>query len=1338
MQSGSVNQGTKSFIKRQSPAEVKEQQEQTPASPALDQAESSTESVPTLPLGVVMDVAPDALRTSDDGKGGYESEMTLAFVPKKDKERLQGEGAIFPEVKQAVLGDGVGEKGSLEVVPLYESENPNSVNLARAIATDKELLEIDPGTGQPKIDSHRPIFLAPEEGVLGADQMAVPKGSNVIPQGYSAQLGLSDAGRKTESRRHGMNHLANKLGTFSASSLSGLWKLPVITQLAPILALGTAGFTLNQNLEARKTAQDQLAYLDQQQKKSTDDVVTMQLPSGREFSVSGRNERIRLESQASQAKMQLISTGLLAAAGGASIVGTMASAGVAGFASLGFAAAATPFLAGGAMVLGNGAMVFNSLNQLKQLSKERAELLEAQGKGETHVERVIEVNDPELKRPVAFQDRTFAVPISERLKQVESEQRKQRLLATAMSGAMVSIGGTLMGAAPLVLGPAALAPAGLLLAGQSIKQLQTLSTERKELAKAQAEGKTMLERELQQPDGHWKKERVPISTLMAENTKSRNKNIMILTSVGSVGALAGLTAGMGMSVLAAAPIAAIPLAIGAALFPDKVKAFADKVMGLISGAFGEAGQTARATQERAEAEVDKFSTRLDEKFASLKESNPELFADRPGRMPLTKMKYGGYFTEMKNLVKDYASAKTQAERLTLMQTIEEAMAQAPDSAKAAMGTFREELTSLSMEVEAQWLARDIALEMKTPVVDKVVKDDRVQARVKELEFPTDNLRDQYEESLFIDGSPHKAAKLFEASAQGDREASRLLARTQVFSAARQLAFKERDLGVDLFTRYMDALQRPEDQDNLELLLKEVGYRQQIAVTEEEVGRLNEAVKTLSTPLTLAPEAAGPYQAKLQASVRQLEEADPGLAQQLVETDRKISSPETFQGMTAQQALAERTKLNAQFQAARRGLRDKAPEALKQWQEAGEKLQTLGPAQTESLPQPVILKGPEARMENAFRALSQEQPKLAKELGEAFAQLNSPTAFSGMNTQEVQQGKLAASLKLNEVREKLQKKEPELMKLWDGARAEVEKAYFDRSIDHDFKSRVLSTEDVSQAAQSLGISNDEVEGLYMGLMRSQILHDPRDLQARLADQSGKQVDPKRAEMLSVIDRAMMKTAAQVTQGGADFEPTPAAPPLPAQDPEVLRFLEQQPHLLQVMESEPFQQLAAQMQLPPEDVKGAYLTLIQANLNPVIGAELNGRLEAGDMETVKMFQVGQAVDGLVNEMTRPDPEAVAQHLEASMQGIVAQSVLQHPEIQELAGNLGVDASASLRLLLHAELSRDPSALQQLEAQAQKGDALARNQLQMLQSLSQAVLHFSNQAAQQLQNPAPQEVA
>ena len=1358
MQSGSINQPPKQQVQRKQPqgAEVAKNQGQetvqAPENQAVEQQAPQEQAAPTekVAFGAVMDVSPEALQVTDDGKGGYESEMTLAFVKKSDRERLEKEGAIFPEVGQAVLGDGIGADGSLEVVSNYDTENPTSKNIGASIEVDKSLLQADE-TGARPIDSHRPIFLADGEDVLPADKKAVDRTSNVIPQGYTGTLSTSRAGQKTESKRILANNITKTLGTFSGSSMAG-FPMPFISNYAPILALGSAGFAFNQNMEARKTAQDQIGYLDSQQKKSTNDMVELadEMVGQGTYKVSAKAHRKRLETQLRQANLQLGSAGLLALAGGTSIVGSLANAGVAGFAGMAGAAAATPFLAGASVLMGNGAMVFNSLAELKDLSKERAELKALQDNGETHVDRVVEfmnqIQDPNTgkvvaKRPEALGDEPVKMPISERLKQIDKEMRTQRFMAAAFSGSAATIGSMLTGIGTMsVVGPLSLAPAAAVGGVQSAIRLKALNGEKKELLEAQKNGETMIMQDIQQNDGSWKKESVPISTLLAENKKEANKHKLIITAAGTFGAGVGLTLGAGMSLAAASPLLLVPLAVGAMLFPDKVKAFANKVKDFLSGTLGELGQSARAVKKETGKEADKFAGSLDEKLAGLKESNPELFAPRDeSSIPFKKDKPGGYFTELKEMAKGYATADSSMERHERLREINSWIERAPDAAKPGLRLFQEELTNMSMNVEAQWLARDIAMEMKTPITEKVVSDDRVKARISELKFPTDNIRDQYEESLYIENSPQKSQNLHQQSQAGDRDASRKLARAEVFKAARILALKERNLGVDLYTRYVDAIQQPEDQDNLELLIKEVGYKQQVAVTGEEIEQVSAAHRTLSTPLQLAPENPQPHQQKLGGAVEEMKKADPEAAAKFLEADAKISNPETFKGMNAQEALAERTKLNAVYQAARRDLKKSAPDALKTYQEADEKLRTLARMEPQQQVQTAVaLQGPEARMENAFRSLSKQQPKLAEQLGDAFAKLNNPREYEGLTDQQIKAVKTANSLELAKARQKLTKKEPELMKLWDGARKEVEDAYFERSADPQVRANVMADPVVNKAAKELGLGSEEIEGITNALMKFMILEDRRELTSQLTDKDGER-KPKMEELAAVVDRTLMRESAKALNGGADFEPPEKVDP--QSDRNVQAFLNQNPQVIQVLNSDQFQQLAQNMQLPADQVVQAYLSRVQAELNPVIAAEFNGRLEAGDLATKQTLDISDAVIGLIKQQTKPSEDVVNQQLEQSMQGAVVKSILEDPDTRARAEQLGVDAEQTMRMILTAEFSGDVSPLAKVEEQARAGSAVAKGQLEMIQSMSQDLVAISQQVAAQAQQgtvPPPETQA
>ena len=167
----------------------------------------------------------------------------------------------------------------------------------------------------------------------------------------------------------------------------------------------------------------------------------------------------------------------------------------------------------------------------------------------------------------------------------------------------------------------------------------------------------------------------------------------------------------------------------------------------------------------------------------------------------------------------------------------------------------------------------------------------------------------------------------------------------------------------------------------------------------------------------------------------------------------------------------------------------------------------------------------------------------------------------------------------------------------------------------------------------------------------------------------------------------------------------------------------------------------MQLPVEQVVQAYLSRVQAELNPVLAAEFNGRLEAGDLATKQTLDISDAVIGLIKQQTKPSEGVVNQQLEQSMQGDVVKSILNDPDTKARAEQLGVDAEQTMRMILTAEFSGDVSPLAKVEEQARAGSAVAKGQLELIQSMSQDLVAISQQVAAQAQQgdvPSPQSEA
>ena len=149
--------------------------------------------------------------------------------------------------------------------------------------------------------------------------------------------------------------------------------------------------------------------------------------------------------------------------------------------------------------------------------------------------------------------------------------------------------------------------------------------------------------------------------------------------------------------------------------------------------------------------------------------------------------------------------------------------------------------------------------------------------------------------------------------------------------------------------------------------------------------------------------------------------------------------------------------------------------------------------------------------------------------------------------------------------------------------------------------------------------------------------------------------------------------------------------------------------------------------------AYLERVQAELNPAMAADFNGRLEGGDLQAKKTLDVSQQVIGLIQAATRPSPEAVQQQLDQSMDGTVVKTILSEPETLARAEELGVDAEQTMRLILTAEFSGDVTPLQKIEQEANSGSTKARGQLEMIQTLSQDLVALSQQTAAEALNPS-----
>jgi hypothetical protein len=1215
----------------------------------------------------------EALQTEDAGNGQLRSKMTIALAPQANQAELEKLGVIFPEVEEVRSNQGLQADGRLELVPVDGTGNPETTHILQTLEVQRAALVKD-ADGVAPIDKLTAKLVGEGETVIPKGWVAAPEGSVFGPKGYDIKLATSAAGAKTEKKRLRLNSLSDGLGGFAQSSLAGVITLPYVSSVAPIVALATAGASLNKHYSDLKDGQDHLAYVEGREKYSKTDMITLEGGGNASLPVSAEAEKKRTQLKIRSAKAKLASTSLLGLAGGASVMSFAAAGGAFGSgavaAALTGAVAATPYLAGAAMIISSGGMVMNSLSELKALSKEKAELQAALDKGETHTLKTIEKMIPQAGRQMAVGE--HQVPIAERLKVITKDQRKHRLLATALSGGIASIAATVaVGTSALAIAPLAIAPAGVLAAGQSIAKLKELSQEKKALADLHKTGATMAPRQVERQDGSWNEEKIPISTLLKDIEKKQKTHKAILTAAGGAGMMFGLTLGLGLSFAAAAPFLLIPAAIGAALFPDKVQAFAQKVAGFVSGKFGEAGRSRKDLIERAEAKTDEAKAGMREEQKELFASHPELY-HVPSKQEIKQAKANnepvpmGYFTYLEQLMDGYAAAGSRDGRYQAMQEIEALLGQAPAEAQGAIPSVRSRLKELHMDTEAGWVARDVMLEMKKDVTEKVVDDKRVKERLVDLGYGVEDVPAQYEDSLYIDNDTKKLEGLLEKSRAGDRDASLQLARKEVFGASRLFHQSKEELGSDLHAKLIDALSRQQDDANLEMVIKEVNYK---------LGR------------PMSPSTGG-------------------------DKSEKWWLDESTQGSEA--GLNEPLRLP-----------DFAP--LMQAVAILDKSLDISQAGAPAEQQAKALEGPQGRMAAAFRELHGIDGEAAGQLGKAFATLNDPQSFEGLSPQEAQQKKMEAGLELTKAKAKLEEKAPELVALWEKARIDVEEEYFQRSIDQQFAAQVLARPEVTETAERLGLKPEDAKALYMGLMRSHVTGDSRALQGQLVDASGKEVDPAKSELLQAVDRAITTATTDNTQGANDTVAPQVELGNPNADPQVAAFLQANPVIGQLLESEQISTLAAELQASPDEVRQAYLTLVQANLNPVLTAEFDGLYSGGDMKTVRTFEMGSRVGQLVQVATRPSAEVVAQNVEALMSGPVIAGVLNHPDIQALGGQLKVDNLSLMRSLLAADLNGDRSVLVELQSRAQKGDKQAEAELTMIQTLAQAVQQFGAQNVQ-----------
>ena len=1303
MKSESLNKRVTPKQVRKSPAgENKavetEQAKSAPQTGKATEGKEPAETVDMTSLASVLNVPTDALSTTQANENVAKSSMTLGLFPEDKKAEAEALGAVFPEIVDVHSDAGMGPEGKLGIRRLDDTNNPNTENIAPVIEVPKNLVEFDPvsETRGLKEGFHAEI-LEDGEGILPAGHYPAKNGTRVTLDGFVQQLGMSEGGIKAEKSRLKLNNLAATVGNVSTSSMAGLVKIPVLGPLSPYISVATALGTVNQQQELIKDSKNQLEYAERGVRKAGGDKITIEeeavqvgktyfledtkskryfgpannlqpLDNGEASSVtsypiSAERHMSALNDKVTQAKSKLASTGLAFLAGSSSIVGGVAATGALGSGTtaslIAGATAATPYLAGAAMIVGSSGIVLNSVNKLKSLSEEKKKLLALQAQGKTHVPKtieaavthVIEANEnftPGKDGPGSFQRieaiNEVELPIAERLKSIEKEQSLQRMMVVGISGAMAGTA-TSVAIGSLALAPWAVAPGALWAGGESVVKMRALGKEKKKLLALQKSGETVVKKEVQQGDGSWVEDTVPISNLLGDVNKDLTKHKGILTAVGSTSALLGMTMAGGMALSIAAPIALVPAAIiGAALFPDKVSEFAGRVGDMISGVAGPEAFKRRSvvkdTKKRASETLESLKKDLDALKTGDKAKDEALFGSSTKNILGQKVANGGYVTHLLEMVEDYAKSGSRTSRFQNINAVEQHLAKAPPELKEMVGKIKEDLGQLHMDTEARWVAHDVMLEMKTDTTKAVVNDARVKARLEDLNVPTDDIRGLREEALNVSLNPVKLnelnAKVENGTASAEeRQASSL---NSLFEAASHWHRTKEEYGTELFTKFVDAIHRPGDVEQLDLVFKEMAYKTGRPVLETTVDYTKLAVANLENPETL--------------------------------TGKPSDS----------------------------------------------------------------MTNPEFRMNNAFRAIDEIDSKGAGMLSASFAELNDPDAYEGLSQQQAQAKRQGTEKNFNKAIKRLNKKAPEIFKLWDAARLDVERDAMERSLPHELMENVLARPEVAEAQERLGVSAEEAKGMLVGLARHEALGDARKLRDAMLDETGKEFDPKKEEMVARLDRSRVAVATEMLKGGAEpAAPKPAASAL--EDPRVLQILQTRPDIVQALNSAEFQGLAETLKMNPQDAAETFFVKFLIEQDPQAETEFQREIEGGNLDAARIRDVAKQVGDFITKATQPsqaDAEKIYQNTMASP--LVAQ-VLGSEDLQQQAAEAKVNLGEMVGILVRSDVLRDPTELNQLQVSASKGDVSAQAKLEVLSSVGQRFVVLNQQAQAQGGQVPPQ---
>lgn len=529
-------------IARQEEAPAK--QEAPPAQPPAEEAPPAKK----MRLVATIDVDPAQLGLGDMNDGGQrKANKTIALVPEDRLGDLASEGVYAPDIIGVLSDENMGNGGRLEVVPVRPPNQQGNQVIVRQFEVPSDML-VEDGQGHAPIhDFHVGLLPNEEHYIFYKDDVAKLQREafeKAVPPGFKVQIADSKEGALVDKTKGLVSGLAQFGGMFTQASLLGFWSIPG----APIIATATGGFSIMSQLDNLKGLYNQRAYAERAHDKVGSDIIPWQMPDGSFTKVSYEAVSKQLKKQTLMAQAGVASSATLLGAGVSALVG---------------ATAWTPWIAGAGLALGLGTNVVDTVREMRELSAEKKELQALLDQGQTTIKKTVAVENGLVETNM---------PIDQRLEQIQAEQRRGTFMMTALAGGLGSAVATFgMGVGTMAALPISLVPLGGLAAFNAVRDMSKLGAEKKELEAAKEQGDTTVKRTVLAQNGQFVEIDYPIDTRLQEiDTKIKGKKVL-LSGVAAGGLMLGATAGLGMSFLAAAPLALIPAATAIALFPKETK-----------------------------------------------------------------------------------------------------------------------------------------------------------------------------------------------------------------------------------------------------------------------------------------------------------------------------------------------------------------------------------------------------------------------------------------------------------------------------------------------------------------------------------------------------------------------------------------------------------------------------------------------------------------------------------------------------------------------------------------------------------------------------------------------